>query len=99
MLCVTLAGIPLKFAISQRCERLVFADTNDGKVKRMLILQFEGFLPHVEGGQYRYDFTGRPVVADILFVVTPMRLICRCRVPKTLGMSRPLRRSFWRGKG
>ncbi len=52
-------------------ERLVFAETNDGKVKRMLVLQFEGFLPHVEDGQYRYDFDGRPVIAGYPFRSNP----------------------------
>ena len=52
-------------------ERLVFADTDGSKINRMLILQFEGFLPHVEDGQYRYNFDGRPEVAGYPFRSNP----------------------------
>ena len=52
-------------------ERLVFADTEGSKINRMLILQFEGFLPHVEDGQYRYNFDGRPEVAGYPFRSNP----------------------------
>ena len=58
---------PIKIRDVAAGERLVFADTDDGKIKRMLILQFEGFLPHVEDGQYRYNFSGRPEVAGYPF--------------------------------
>lgn len=36
-------------------ERFVFIDEKDGKVKRMFIAQFEGFLPHIDD-YFRYSF-------------------------------------------
>ncbi|MBO6503937.1 MAG: hypothetical protein JJ850_17030 [Kordiimonadaceae bacterium] len=44
-------------------ERFVFADVDGGHVNRMVILQFEGFLPNVPEAKYQYNFEGRPVVA------------------------------------
>ena len=36
-------------------ERFVFVDAKNGKVKKMFIAQFEGFLPHI-ADYYRYSF-------------------------------------------
>lgn len=43
-------------------ERHVFADTSEGKVERLFIFQFEGFLPGIDQ-TYNYDFTGAEVMA------------------------------------
>lgn len=43
-------------------ERHVFVDESDGKVQRLFIFQFEGFLPDNEY-TYNYDFTGAEVMA------------------------------------
>lgn len=47
-------------------ERIVFADHSAGSVKRMLIMQYEGFLPGIEE-QYRYNLSNSPVVAGYPF--------------------------------
>lgn len=47
-------------------ERIVFADYSAGSVKRMLILQYEGFLPGIDE-QYRYNLSNSPVVAGYPF--------------------------------
>lgn len=47
-------------------ERIVFADTDGTKVRRLFILQFEGFLPGIDG-YYRYDLSASPVVAGYPF--------------------------------
>lgn len=52
-------------------ERLVFADLDGNSVKRMVILQFEGFLPTVSEAAYHYNFKGRPVVAGYPFRSNP----------------------------
>lgn len=52
-------------------ERLVFADVDGVQVKRMVILQFEGFLPSVPEATYRYNFDGRPIVAGYPFRSNP----------------------------
>lgn len=52
-------------------ERLVFADLDGNSVKRMVILQFEGFMPTVPDATYRYNFEDRPVVAGYPFRSNP----------------------------
>ncbi len=52
-------------------DRLVFADIDGNSVKRMVILQFEGFLPSAPEASYRYNFEGRPVVAGYPFRSNP----------------------------
>lgn len=47
-------------------ERIVFAEHSAGDVKRMLILQYEGFLPGIDE-QYRYNLSNSPVVAGYPF--------------------------------
>ncbi len=47
-------------------ERLVFADMQAGKAKRLFIIQFEGFLPGIDN-EYRYNLTTSPVVAGYPF--------------------------------
>lgn len=37
-------------------ERLVFAETEGTRIRRMFVLQFEGYLAHIDQ-TYRYDFT------------------------------------------
>ena len=47
-------------------ERHVFIDAEDGKAKRLVVMQFEGFLHGVDN-QYRYDLSRSPVVAGFPF--------------------------------
>lgn len=47
-------------------ERFVFVDADHNRAERLLIVQFEGFLPGVDG-QYRYDLSESPVVANYPF--------------------------------
>ena len=47
-------------------ERHVFVDAEGGKAKRLVVMQFEGFLRGVDG-QYRYDLSSSPVVAGFPF--------------------------------
>lgn len=47
-------------------ERIVFAERSAGDVTRMLILQYEGFLPGIDE-QYRYNLSNSPVVAGYPF--------------------------------
>ncbi len=47
-------------------ERFVFAQANGGRIMKLLIIQFEGFLPGIDD-LYRYDLTGSPVVAGYPF--------------------------------
>lgn len=47
-------------------ERIVFVEHSAGDVKRMLILQYEGFLPGIDE-QYRYNLSNSPVVAGYPF--------------------------------
>lgn len=48
-------------------ERIVFAQMDDATIEKMLILQFEGFLPSMPNETYRYDFSGKPLVAGYPF--------------------------------
>lgn len=47
-------------------ERFMFVDADHNRVERLLIVQFEGFLPGVDK-QYRYDLSKSPVVAGYPF--------------------------------
>ena len=47
-------------------ERFVFVDAENEVVGRLLIVQFEGFLPGVDDF-FRYDLSGKPVVAKYPF--------------------------------
>jgi len=47
-------------------ERLVFADMEGSKAHRLLIIQFEGFLPGVDD-EYRYNLNSSPIVAGYPF--------------------------------
>ncbi len=47
-------------------ERLVFADLQKSEVKRLFIVQLEGFLPGIDN-EYRYNLTTSPVVAGYPF--------------------------------
>lgn len=47
-------------------ERIVFVDADHNRAERLLIVQFEGFLPGVDN-QYRYDLSKSPVVAGYPF--------------------------------
>ena len=47
-------------------ERFVFIQAEDHQVQKLLIVQFEGFLPGVDNF-YRYDLAGMPVVANYPF--------------------------------
>ena len=47
-------------------ERFVFVQAEDHQVQKLLIVQFEGFLPGVDNF-YRYDLSGKPVVANYPF--------------------------------
>ena len=47
-------------------ERFVFVDADDRLIHRLIIVQFEGFLPGVNE-EYRYNLTGKPVVAAYPF--------------------------------
>ena len=47
-------------------ERFVFVQAEDHQVKKLLMIQFEGFLPGVDDF-YRYDLSGKPVVANYPF--------------------------------
>ena len=47
-------------------ERFVFVDADNEVVRRLLIVQFEGFLPGVDDF-FRYDLSGKPVVAKYAF--------------------------------
>ena len=51
-------------------ERFVYVDADDREIRRMLIMQFEGFLPGVDG-HYRYDLSESPVVANYPFRSNP----------------------------
>ncbi|MCB1024110.1 MAG: hypothetical protein KDB79_06965, partial [Acidobacteria bacterium] len=50
-----LGRFPFKIRDVAAGERFVFVDEKKGKVKRMFIAQFEGFLPHIDDF-YRYSF-------------------------------------------
>jgi hypothetical protein len=47
-------------------ERFVFVQAEDHQVQKLLMVQFEGFLPGVDNF-YRYDLAGKPVVANYPF--------------------------------
>lgn len=47
-------------------ERLVFADLEGSKARRLLIIQFEGFLPGIDN-EYRYNLSNNPIVAGYPF--------------------------------
>lgn len=47
-------------------ERFVFVDADDSIIRRLFIIQFEGFLPGVDD-HFRYNLSGRPVVAKYPF--------------------------------
>lgn len=47
-------------------ERFVFVEATDKAIRRLFIAQFEGFLPGVDD-YFRYDLTGKPVVAGYPF--------------------------------
>lgn len=47
-------------------ERFVFVQAEDHQVQKLLMVQFEGFLPGVDDF-YRYDLAGKPVVASYPF--------------------------------
>lgn len=47
-------------------ERFVFAQANGSTITKLLIVQFEGFLPGIDD-LYRYDLTRSPVVAGYPF--------------------------------
>lgn len=47
-------------------ERLVYVDELNGRVSRLFIVQFEGFLPGIDD-EYRYDLSQSPVVAGYPF--------------------------------
>ena len=47
-------------------ERFVFVQAEDHQVQKLLMVQFEGFLPGVDDF-YRYDLAGKPVVANYPF--------------------------------
>lgn len=61
---------PIRIRDAAAGERLVFVDHAQGKVNRMLILQFEGFLPGVEHS-YQYDLSRSPIVAGYPFRSNP----------------------------
>lgn len=56
------------FAIRQVAagERFVFVKAETRRIQKLLIVQFEGFLPGVDDF-YRYDLTGKPIVAGLPF--------------------------------
>ncbi|MFT5501347.1 MAG: hypothetical protein ACI88G_001484 [Woeseiaceae bacterium] len=47
-------------------ERFVFVQAEDHQVQKLLMVQFEGFLPGIDNF-YRYDLSGMPVVANYPF--------------------------------
>lgn len=47
-------------------ERFVFVQAEDRQIRKILMVQFEGFLPGVDD-LYRYDLSGKPVVANYPF--------------------------------
>jgi hypothetical protein len=47
-------------------ERFVFVQAEDHQVQKLLMIQFEGFLPGVDEF-YRYNLAGKPVVANYPF--------------------------------
>jgi hypothetical protein len=47
-------------------ERFVFVQAEDHQVKKLFMVQFEGFLPGIDNF-YRYDLSGKPVVANYPF--------------------------------
>ena len=47
-------------------ERFIFAEADGGVVQRLVIVQFEGFLPEIDDA-YRYDLSQSPVVANYPF--------------------------------
>ena len=47
-------------------ERFVYVDAENEVIGRLLIVQFEGFLPGVDDF-FRYDLSGKPVVANYPF--------------------------------
>lgn len=47
-------------------ERFVFVDAADDRIRRLFIVQFEGFLPGVDD-EFRYDLSNSPVVANYPF--------------------------------
>lgn len=47
-------------------ERFVFVEAEDERIRRLCIVQFEGFLPGVED-EFRYDLSQSPVVANYPF--------------------------------
>lgn len=47
-------------------ERFVFVAADHNRAERLLIMQFEGFLPGIDN-QYRYDLSESPVVAGYPF--------------------------------
>ena len=47
-------------------ERFVFVQAEDRQIQKLLIVQFEGFLPGVNDF-YRYDLSGKPMVANYQF--------------------------------
>jgi len=47
-------------------ERFIFVQAEDHKVQKLLMVQFEGFLPGVDDF-YRYDLAGKPMVANYPF--------------------------------
>ena len=47
-------------------ERFVFVQAEAQQIQRLLMIQFEGFLPGVDEF-YRYDLSGKPVVANYPF--------------------------------
>ena len=45
-------------------ERLVFAEIEGTRIRRMFVLQFEGYLPHIDQ-TYRYDFTNAETIGGL----------------------------------
>lgn len=51
-----LGRVPIRIRDVAAGERIVFGDVDGKRIRRMVVLQFEGFLPHTTD-IYRYDFS------------------------------------------
>ena len=61
-----LGAHPIRIRDVAAGERHVFAAVEDGRAKRLVVLQFEGFLDGIDN-TYRYDLSRSPVVAGYPF--------------------------------